>query len=75
MRTSGPRTYGHVHARAMERPVWLLFLGCGFNFFILLFYFFYGHVLVLLNRTYKVGIKVRIGNNGIEGMETHYGYG
>ena len=31
-----PRTYGH--ARAKERPVWLLFLACGFKVF---FYFIF----------------------------------
>ena len=50
MQTSGPRTYGH--ARAKERPVWLLFVAHGLKDF---FFFFlhvrprtYGHVLVII---------------------------
>jgi len=36
MRTSGPRTYGH--ARAKERPVWLLFLARGLKVFLCFFF-------------------------------------
>jgi len=47
-----PRTYGH--ARAKERPVWLLFVACSLKVFFVCFFFFnvrprtYGHALVYL---------------------------
>ena len=52
MRTSGPRTYGHV--RAKERPVWLLFVARGLKVFYLFIFLHvrprtYGHVLIPQN--------------------------
>ena len=41
MLTSRPRMYGH--ARARERPVWLLFLARGLKVFFCIFFCTYGH--------------------------------